>query len=86
MPFIQVTMVEGRTTEQKHALIAALSQATAETLSVPVDRVRVAIYEVTGDDWGIGGQPYAAVRGTPAQPAVPPPWTQAADTAGSEAT
>lgn len=85
MPFIQVTMVQGRTVEQKHALIAALTEAAAESLSVPTDRVRIAIYEVTGDDWGIGGQPYSAVRGTPAT-GPGPAAADAADTAGSEAT
>lgn len=70
MPLIQVTMVQGRTTEQKHALIEKLSEATVEALGVPIDRVRIAIYEVTGDDWGIGGKPYSAVRGTPNTPST----------------
>ncbi len=65
MPFIQVTMVEGRTLEQKRALIAELTQAAVRSLDVPTDRVRIAIYEVSGDDWGIGGRPYSDVRGTP---------------------
>jgi 4-oxalocrotonate tautomerase len=65
MPFVQVTMVRGRSVEQKHALIAAVSAAVAESLDTPVDRVRVAIYEVSPDEWGIGGQPYSAVRGGP---------------------
>lgn len=63
MPFVQVTMVRGRTVEQKHALIAAVSAAVAESTDTPVERVRVAIYEVGTDEWGIGGQPYSAVRG-----------------------
>ena len=65
MPLIQVTMVEGRTPEQKHALIRELSQALARAIDVPLDRVRVAIYEVSPDEWGIGGQPYAEVRRAP---------------------
>lgn len=62
MPLIQVTMVEGRTTEQKHALIRNLSASMAETLDVPLERIRVAIYEISADDWGIGGQPFAVAR------------------------
>jgi 4-oxalocrotonate tautomerase len=65
MPLIQVTMVEGRTVEQKHALIRNLSDTLAETLDIPLERVRVAIYEVSADEWGIGGQPFAAVRPHP---------------------
>lgn len=68
MPLIQVTMVEGRTTEQKHALIRELSATMANTLEVPLERIRVAIYEISPDDWGIGGEPFAAVRGP-----IPPP-------------
>ena len=68
MPLIQVTLVEGRTTEQKHALIRSLSDAMAESLEVPLERIRVAIYEVTADEWGIGGQPFSAVRPAPRTP------------------
>lgn len=73
MPLIQVTMVEGRTNEQKHALIRELTDGATRALGVPSDRVRVAIYEVGADDWGIGGQPYSAVRGTPSTAAPEPP-------------
>lgn len=69
MPLIQVTMVEGRTTEQKHALIRSLSSAMAETLEVPLERIRVAIYEITADEWGIGGEPFSVARGTVTPPA-----------------
>ena len=50
MPLIQVTMVEGRTVEQKHALIRSLSESMADTLDVPLERIRVAIYEISADD------------------------------------
>ncbi len=63
MPFVQVTMIAGRTTAQKHALIRAVSDAVANTLDTPVERVRVAIYEVSTDEWGIGGVSYAEARG-----------------------
>lgn len=62
MPLIQVTMVEGRSVEQKHALIRNLSQSMSETLDVPLERIRVAIYEISADEWGIGGQPFAVAR------------------------
>jgi 4-oxalocrotonate tautomerase len=68
MPFVQVTMVRGRTVEQKHALIASVSAAVAAALDTPVERVRVAIYEVGPDEWGIGGEPYSAVRAPVRQP------------------
>jgi 4-oxalocrotonate tautomerase len=67
MPLVQVTMVRGRTVEQKHALIAAVSAAVSETTGSPIERVRVVIYEVSADEWGIGGQPHSAVRGASGQ-------------------
>lgn len=65
MPLIQVTMVEGRTREQKHALIRELTNTMSQTLDVPKERIRVAIYEVTADEWGIGGEPVSVVRPKP---------------------
>jgi 4-oxalocrotonate tautomerase len=62
MPLIQVTLVQGRTVEQKHALIAALTDAMADTIGTPKDRIRVALYEITADEWGIGGVPFAEAR------------------------
>lgn len=76
MPLIQVTMVQGRTVEQKHALIRALTDAMSDSIGTPKDRIRVAIYEITGDEWGIGGEPFSAARAAPAAApadgAVPP--------------
>jgi 4-oxalocrotonate tautomerase len=65
VPMVQVTMVEGRTVEQKHALIREITDGVVKALDVPAERVRIVIYEVTGEDWGIGGQPYSAVRPLP---------------------
>jgi 4-oxalocrotonate tautomerase len=86
VPFIQVTMIEGRTVEQKRALVAGLAHAAVEALDVPLERVRVAIYEVSGDDWGIGDKTYAEVRGPVNAAASSDPALVAEDTAGSEAT
>jgi len=62
MPMIQVTMLQGRTVEQKHDLIRRLTEATAEVLGGDPARIRVALYEVSADEWGIGGEPVSKVR------------------------
>ncbi len=73
MPMIQVTMLEGRTVEQKHALIRELTDATVRALGVPAERVRVAIHTVTSDEWGIGGVPASVARPAgPTPPTAPP--------------
>ena len=62
MPMVQVTMLEGRTVEQKHDLIRRLTEATAEAVGGDPQRIRVALYEVSSDDWGIGGVPVSVLR------------------------
>jgi 4-oxalocrotonate tautomerase len=62
MPFIQVTIVEGRTPKQKHDLMKKLTDATAESLGSDPQRIRVAIYEVSTDEWAIGGEPISKLR------------------------
>ena len=62
MPFIQVTMLQGRTPEQKHDLMRKLTEATAEALGGDPERIRVALYEVSKDDWAIGGVPMSVLR------------------------
>ena len=62
MPFIQVTMLEGRTVEQKHALIKALTDATVDAVAATPENVRIAIYEVSTDDWGVAGEAVSVIR------------------------
>ena len=62
MPFIQVTLLKGRSVEQKHALIRRLTEAVAEEVGGDPQRIRVALYEVSADDWGIGGVPMSVLR------------------------
>ena len=62
MPFMQVTMVEGRTAEQKHDLMKKITDATSESLGSDPQRIRVAIYEVSADEWVIGGEPISKLR------------------------
>jgi 4-oxalocrotonate tautomerase len=54
--------MEGRSAEQKEAMIREVSEALARTLDSPLDRVRVLISEVPKDHWGIGGEPASKVR------------------------
>jgi 4-oxalocrotonate tautomerase len=62
VPFVQVTLLEGRTVEQKHALMARITDAVEETLGGDRQRIRVALYEVSADEWGVGGVPMSVLR------------------------
>jgi len=55
MPFAQIYMIEGRTTEQKKAVIEKVTQALTEALGAPKENVRVWIHDVPKENWGIAG-------------------------------
>ncbi len=57
MPFIDVTMIEGRSPEKKAAFITAVTDAAVETLGAPRDSIRVVLREVPGEHWAVGGVP-----------------------------
>jgi 4-oxalocrotonate tautomerase len=56
MPFAQIYMLEGRTEEQKRAVIEKVTQALVEAIGTPVANVRVWIHDVPKENWGIAGQ------------------------------
>ena len=56
MPFAQIYMLEGRSEEQKRAVIEKVTQALVEAVDAPVQNVRVWIHDVPKQNWGIAGQ------------------------------
>jgi len=56
MPFAQIHIMEGRTEEQKRAVIEKVTAALVEAVGVPIETVRVLITEVPKSQWGIGGK------------------------------
>jgi len=60
MPFVTVKMWEGRTTEQKAAIIEKVTEALVETMGVEPQYVSVVLQEYSKDNWGVGGQPASA--------------------------
>lgn len=63
MPFIDVTLVEGRTPDQLRELITALTEAARSTLGAPRDSIRVVLREVPASHWAAGGTTIAERRG-----------------------
>ena len=56
MPFAQIHIIEGRTDEQKRAVIEKVTAALVEAVGAPIETVRVLITEVPKSQWGIGGK------------------------------
>lgn len=63
MPFIDVTLVEGRSEEQLRSLIDGLTDAAVEHADAPRDAVRVVVREVPATRWAAGGETIAERRG-----------------------
>lgn len=60
MPIMEVTLVEGRTTEKKEALILALTDAAEQTLGVPRESIRVILREIPDAHFAVAGETFAA--------------------------
>ena len=55
MPLIQVNMLEGRTPEQKKAMLHAITAAVHESIGAPVESIRVWIHEFPDTDFMAAG-------------------------------
>lgn len=56
MPYINVKIVKGSTTEEKEKLIEGLTKVVSETLHKNPEMTYVVIDEVEADHWGVGGE------------------------------
>jgi 4-oxalocrotonate tautomerase len=59
MPIAQLYIAEGRTDEQKKALIQKVTQAFVETLGTQPESVWITVQDVPRAQWGIGGKTLA---------------------------
>lgn len=56
MPTIRVELMEGRTVEQKKALVQALTRAVVDTLGSKPESVDVLMFDIKRHDWATGGE------------------------------
>lgn len=54
MPLVQVTMAEGRSSDQIRDLISKLTAAVVAVVDAPQQNVRVVVYEVPKTHWAAG--------------------------------
>ncbi|MFL6562059.1 MAG: 2-hydroxymuconate tautomerase [Bacillus sp. (in: firmicutes)] len=55
MPYVTVKMLEGRTDEQKRALVAKVTDAVSETTGAPKEAIHVMIDEMSKNHIGVAG-------------------------------
>ena len=68
MPTLRVEMFEGRTADQKRALVAALTEACVRTLGGSPDSVNIVLFDIARENWASGGRLWSdkqAVAGSP---------------------
>jgi 4-oxalocrotonate tautomerase len=56
MPYVTVKMLEGRTDEQKKALIEKVTGAVSETVDAPKENIVVFIEEMSKSHYGVAGK------------------------------
>ena len=56
MPMVVVRLVEGRTTEQKRAMVRAVTDALTSTIGCQRKNVHVLLEEMDSMNWGVGGK------------------------------
>ncbi|GAA0366289.1 2-hydroxymuconate tautomerase [Bacillus horti] len=56
MPYVTVKMLEGRTDEQKKALVDKVTQAVHETTAAPKEKIVVFIEELNKKHYAIDGK------------------------------
>ncbi len=59
MPYVTVKMLEGRTEEQKKALVEKVTEAVAETTGASVDKVTVFIEEMQKNHYAVAGKRFS---------------------------
>lgn len=62
IPLIRMALMEGRSTEMLHRVMADLSAVVARVLGGDPQRVRVQIDHIHPDRWSIGGVPASKAR------------------------
>lgn len=56
MPFVTVKMLEGRSEEQKKALVEKVTAAVSETTGAAEEKVVVFIEEMSANHYAVGGK------------------------------
>ena len=55
MPMVQITILQGRSAEQKRKVAKRVTEVLAEELGTKPEGVAVAFYEVTKESYALGG-------------------------------
>lgn len=60
MPIVQITLIEGRSQDQKEAMFREVTEALGRTVAAPPQSVRIMINEVPREHFAVAGVSKAA--------------------------
>ena len=69
MPTIRIDMFEGRTPDQKRALVAAITEACVKTIGASPESVDIVLFDIAKQNWATGGVLWSERAAAPPQPA-----------------
>ncbi|WP_279621610.1 2-hydroxymuconate tautomerase [Listeria monocytogenes] len=55
MPFVTIQFLEGRTDDQKKALVSEVTEVVSKNLKAPKENIHVVLEEMKKTDYGVGG-------------------------------
>ena len=56
MPYVTIKLLEGRSDEQKKAMVEKVTAAVSETSGAPEDKIVVFIEEMSKNQYAVGGK------------------------------
>lgn len=59
MPYVTIKILEGRSEDQKKALVEKVTQAVAETTNAPIDKIVVFIEKMSKTNYAVAGKRYS---------------------------
>lgn len=55
MPFVTIQFLEGRSDDQKKALVSEVTDVVSNNLKAPKENIHVILQEMEKTDYGVGG-------------------------------
>ncbi|WP_152694721.1 MULTISPECIES: 2-hydroxymuconate tautomerase [Listeria] len=55
MPFVTIQFLEGRSDNQKKALVSEVTEVVSKNLKAPKENIHVILEEMKKTDYGVGG-------------------------------
>ncbi|NHI00984.1 2-hydroxymuconate tautomerase [Oceanimonas sp. MB9] len=62
MPILNIALIEGRSNEQKEALISEVTDACVRALDVKPETVRILLQDIATQDFGVAGESVRSKR------------------------